>query len=112
MAELEKQKKLTRGLITADFETKLTESKELKKIMKREDAPDMIGIAYHESSTTQSSKKAQHFQIYFSENSENFLSWRIFFNKNLTEIFYKFVNFLRFLYLYKNHKKFYKIVEN
>ena len=52
MAELEKEGKLAHGLITADFETKVTESKELKKIMKREDATDMIGIAYHDSATT------------------------------------------------------------
>ena len=52
MAELEKEGKLAHGLITADFETKVTESEELKKIMKREDATEMIGIAYHDSATT------------------------------------------------------------
>ena len=56
MNELEKEGRLAHGLITADFETNLKESKAMKKIMKRDDAPDMIGIGYHESATTKKAK--------------------------------------------------------
>ena len=56
MSELEKEGRLAHGLITADFETNLKESKAMKKIMKRDDAPDMIGIGYHESATTKKAK--------------------------------------------------------
>ena len=56
MSELEKEGRLAHGLITADFETNMKESKAMKKIMKRDDAPDMIGIGYHESATTKKAK--------------------------------------------------------
>ena len=40
--ELERQNKLVPGVIVADFETKLKESEQLKKIMKREDATGIM----------------------------------------------------------------------
>jgi len=43
---------LVTGILTPDFETDRKESKVVKKIMKRDDAPEMIGIEYHESNIT------------------------------------------------------------
>ena len=50
--ELVKRGELIEGVINTDFETTLMEQKQLHRIMKRDDATDMIGIEYHESEIT------------------------------------------------------------
>lgn len=47
---LSKKGDLILGVITTDFETVLMERKLIRKIVKRDDATDMIGIDYHQNS--------------------------------------------------------------
>ena len=50
--ELARKGDLILGVITTNFETILMERKRIRKIIKREDAPDMIGIEYYEGNIT------------------------------------------------------------
>ena len=43
---------LVGGVVTTDFETVLLERKQVSRIMKRDDATDMIGIEYNETNIT------------------------------------------------------------
>ena len=54
--ELRNEGKLADGLVVADFETKLKESKDKKKLMLEDEATDYVAVAYNEDTAVAEAK--------------------------------------------------------